>query len=118
MIAAELDRYLPFLTTTKVLMAAVRKGVGREDAHEAIKEHAVAVALRMRETGERSDDLFDELAADPRLGLDRAELDGLVSAPLELTGAAGRQVERVAARVQQLVDADPDAAAYRPGSVL
>ncbi len=117
-IAAELDRYLPFLTTTKVLMAAVRKGVGREDAHEAIKEHAVAVALRMRETGERSNDLFDELAADPRLGLDRAELDGLVSAPLELTGAAGRQVERVAARVQQLVDADPDAADYRPGSVL
>src|ERR1019366_8578605 len=30
----ELDRYLPFLTTTKVLMAAVRHGVGREVAHE------------------------------------------------------------------------------------
>ncbi|MDQ1665533.1 MAG: adenylosuccinate lyase, partial [Actinomycetota bacterium] len=40
----ELDRYLPFLATTKVLMAAVRNGVGREQAHEAIKEHAVAVA--------------------------------------------------------------------------
>ena len=45
----ELDRYLPFLTTTKVLMAAVRNGVGREEAHEAIKEHAVAVALEMRQ---------------------------------------------------------------------
>ncbi len=30
----ELDRYLPFLATTKVLMAAVRTGVGRETAHE------------------------------------------------------------------------------------
>ena len=47
-IQRELDRYLPFLATTKVLMAAVRNGVGREAAHEAIKEHAVGVALDMR----------------------------------------------------------------------
>jgi len=50
-IARELDRYLPFLATTSVLMAAVRAGVGRETAHEVIKEHAVAVALAMRERG-------------------------------------------------------------------
>ena len=50
-IEAELQRYLPFLATTKVLMAAVRAGVGREEAHEVIKEHAVAAALAMRESG-------------------------------------------------------------------
>ncbi len=44
-IERELSRYLPFLATTKVLMAAVRRGVGRETVHEVIKEHAVA-ALR------------------------------------------------------------------------
>ena len=65
----ELDRYLPFLTTTKVLMAAVRNGVGREEAHEAIKEHAVGVALEMRQ-GLAENDLFDRLAADDRLGAD------------------------------------------------
>ena len=70
-VARELDRYLPFLATTKVLMAAVRAGVGREQAHEAIKEHAVAVALAMREQGSADNDLFDRLAADPRLGLSR-----------------------------------------------
>ncbi len=117
-IAAELDRYLPFLTTTKVLMAAVRKGVGREDAHEAIKENAVGVALEMRATGERTNELFDRLAADPRLELSREELDELVSAPLDLTGAAARQVERVVSRIQLLVEADPESAAYRPGAVL
>src|SRR3546814_2171655 len=47
-IQRELDRYLPFLATTKVLMSAVRNGVGREAAHEAIKENAVGVALEMR----------------------------------------------------------------------
>ena len=35
----------------KVLIAAVRAGMGREAAHEVIKEHAVAVALAMREKG-------------------------------------------------------------------
>ena len=74
-IEAELRRYLPFLVTTKVLMAAVRHGVGRETAHEAIKEHAVAVALEMRESGRADNDLLDRLAADPRLGVSRAELD-------------------------------------------
>src|SRR5690606_1212589 len=32
-IQRELDRYLPFLATTEVLVAAVRRGVGREQAH-------------------------------------------------------------------------------------
>lgn len=117
-IGAELDRYLPFLTTTKVLMAAVRKGVGREDAHEAIKENAVAVALSMRDTGARRNDLFDRLAADSRLGLTLEELSQLVSAPLELTGNAGRQIERVVAKIKMLVDENPQAASYRPGAVL
>ena len=54
----ELERYLPFLATTKVLMAAVRAGVGRETAHEVIKEHAVAVALAMRESGAEGNDLL------------------------------------------------------------
>ena len=117
-IAAELDRYLPFLTTTKVLMASVRKGVGREEAHEAIKENAVATVLEMRESGTQRNGLFDRLAADERLGLSRDELDALVSAPLELTGAAGRQVERVVQRVRVLAEADPEAAAYQPGAVL
>src|SRR5687768_8810123 len=67
-IQRELDRYLPFLTTTKVLMAAVRNGVGREAAHEAIKDAAVGTALDMRR-GQAVNDVFERLAADPRLGL-------------------------------------------------
>ena len=82
----ELDRYLPFLTTTKVLIAAVRKGVGRETAHEAIKEQAVSVALEMREKGTDRNELFDRLAADSRLQLSRADLASLVAEPLSFTG--------------------------------
>ena len=114
----ELDRYLPFLTTTKVLMAAVRGGVGRETAHEVIKEHAVTVALEMREKGADRNDLFDRLAADDRLGLTAADLAALVAEPLSFTGAAVRQVDDVVARVEALVRDNPEAAGYRPGDIL
>ena len=113
----ELDRYLPFLATTKVLMAAVRAGVGRETAHEAIKEHAVAVALAMRE-GTPNNDLLDRLASDSRLPLTREQLDALIAEPMEFTGAARGQVARVAERVQVIAESHPAAAAYAPGSIL
>jgi adenylosuccinate lyase len=113
----ELERYLPFLATTKVLIAAVRAGVGRETAHEAIKEHAVAVALAMR-AGEAENDLLDRLASDPRLGLSRAQLDALIAEPLDFTGAARDQVARISERVQAIAEAHPAAAAYSPGSIL
>jgi adenylosuccinate lyase len=115
---AELRRYLPFLTTTKVLMAAVRAGVGRETAHEAIKEHAVAVALELRETGRSDNNLFDRLAADERLGLSRDELEALLSAPLQLAGTATSQVAALVAAVQAIAQEHPAAAAYRPGAIL
>jgi adenylosuccinate lyase len=116
-IARELDRYLPFLATTKVLMAAVRAGVGRETAHEAIKEHAVAVALAMREQG-KEPDLLDRLAADERLPLDRAALDVALADRSAFIGAAHAQVAAVVAAVQALVDTRPGAAAYSPAPIL
>lgn len=114
----ELERSLPFLATTKVLMAAVRRGAGREAAHEAIKEHAVAVALAMREQGAPGNDLLDRLAADPRLGLTRVDLAELIAEPLSFTGAASQQVASVVAQVAAIVRRHPTAAEYRPGDIL
>ncbi len=114
----ELDRYLPFLATTRILVASVKAGVGREVAHEAIKEHAVAVALGMREQGLTDNDLLDRLAADDRIPLDRGALDALLGDRLAFVGAAPAQVAAFAASVEELAKADPGAAAYRPGQIL
>src|SRR5262249_25795526 len=54
-IERELERSLPFLATTKILIAALRAGMGRENAHAVIGEHAVAVAIAMREKGAEND---------------------------------------------------------------
>ena len=117
MINRELDRYLPFLATTRILMASVRAGVGRETAHEVIKEHAVAMALDMRENGAEQN-LIERLAADERLPLDRAQLDAALEDRHAFIGAAESQVNNVLERIRTLIDAHPDAAAYTPGDIL
>jgi len=116
-IQRELDRYLPFLATTRILIAAVRTGMGREAAHEVIREHAVAVALAMREKG-LEPDLLGRLAADPRLPLDRPALDAALADKRAFTGAAGDQVDRVVDAVDELVGRYPEAAKYTSGAIL
>lgn len=117
MIDRELERYLPFLATTRILMAAVRVGVGRETAHEVIKENAVAVALNMRENGGEQD-LIDRLAADERLPMTREQLDEALADRHAFIGAAESQVARVVDRVNDLVRRYPAAAQYTPGDIL
>ena len=120
-IERELRRYLPFLASTKVLMAATRAGMGREEAHELIKEHAVAAALALRAptSGDPDPpDLIDRLAADPRLPLDAAALADLLADPLEFAGAAPAQVATFVEQVDALVQRYPAAAGYRPAPIL
>ena len=114
----ELRQYLPFLATTRVLVASVRAGMGREAAHEVILEHAVAAALARREEGVSETDLFDRLAADDRLPLDRAALDDLLADPGSFVGTAGSQVQAVVERIGEVVAARPSAAAYDPEPIL
>ena len=114
-IAAELARYLPFLATTKILIAAVKAGVGRELAHEVIKEHAVKAALAMREGKPNS--LLADLAQDERLPLDLVALNLLISDPIEFTGEARQQVARVVNRIATITSAHPSATQYKPGAI-
>jgi len=117
-IARELERYLPFLATTRILVAAARRGVGREVAHEVIKEHAVAVALAMREQGAATNDLLDRLAADSRLGLSRDEIADLVADQSSFVGTAPAQVAAVVDRIAAIVALHPDAGRYEPAPIL
>ena len=114
----EIRQYLPFLATTRVLVAAVQAGVGREEAHEAIKGHAVAAALARRDEGVSETDLLDRLAGDDRLPLDRTALDELLADPSAFVGNASAQVAAVVERVADVVVAHPQAATYDPEPIL
>lgn len=117
MIDRELERYLPFLATTRILMAVVRAGVGRETAHEVIKENAVAVALNMRENGGEQD-LIARLAADDRLPMTAQDLEDALADKHAFIGAAESQVSQILGRIKALADQHPQAAAYQPGDIL
>jgi len=115
-IKAEIEKYLPFLATTKILMNAIKNGVGREVAHEAIKKHAIAAALNMREG--KPQDLIQRLANEKVLAMSEKELTDLITEPLSFTGNAQLQVKNIVEQVSKIVKEFPQAASYQPAAMI
>jgi len=115
MIEKEIQTHLPFLATTKILMAAVKNGLGREDAHEYLKEISLKVATDIRSG--RETNLIDEIAGDARIPLDKPELEKLISSPLEFAGLAQEQCDAVIAKISAITKAHPEAASYQPSAI-
>jgi adenylosuccinate lyase len=117
-IEQETRRYLPFIATTTILMEATKAGAGRETAHEAIKEHAVAAARDLRNGAIKENDLLDRLAQDDRLKLSREKIEQLVYNNQNLVGLAREQVDYFVAEARRVGERYPEAASYKPGTVL
>ncbi len=116
-VAAENERNLPFLATTTILMEAVKRGAGRETAHEAIKEHALAAAKALRSGGGDAD-LLSRLAGDKRVGLGKKALQAILSENARFVGAAPHQVDAFLDEVKPLAKRYKGAADYKPGRLL
>jgi adenylosuccinate lyase len=116
-IAAENTRQLPFLSTTTILMEAVKAGAGRETAHAAIKEHALATAQDLR-AGGGGPGLVERLAGDSRLGLTEAQLMAVLTDTRRFVGAAPQQVDAFVRTVTPLARKVKGAASYQPGRLL
>jgi len=116
-LARELERFLPFLATTTLLMEGVRRGGGREEVHEAIKEHAVAAALSMRE-GAVVNDLTERLGADERVPLTNAEIGSVLAQSADFIGLAGPQVDAFSRQVDDLVQRYPESATIAKSRLL
>ena len=116
-IAQENERNLPFLATTTILMESVKRGAGRETAHEAIKEHALAAVKAMR-NGTEGADLIDRLAGDKRIGLGKKALLAILAESARFVGAAPNQVDLFVAEAKPLAKRVKGAAEYRPTRLL
>jgi adenylosuccinate lyase len=117
-IAKENRHYLPFLCTTTILMKAVQAGAGREQAHEAIKDHAVAAVSDLRSGRIEQNDLVERLAGDDRIPLSGDDIQAIVDDAASLTGAAAAQVDSFCATVKSWVKRYPAAAKIKPGKIL
>jgi adenylosuccinate lyase len=114
----ELERYLPFLATTRLLMASVKAGAGREEAHEIIKQHAIEAALEIREGGSGENDLIERLVNDPLLPLDQDAVTEALSDRGAFIGLADSQVADFAATAATINSEHPGAGSYRPSPIL
>lgn len=114
----ENNHYLPFLATTTILMVSVKNGAGREVAHEAIKEHAVATVLDLRAGKISENDLVSRLASDDRIGLSEKDIRSIIDKAHELTGMAGEQVDEFIERTETILDSSPKSKSYNPATIL
>ena len=83
-IKSELDKNLPLLSTTKILMECVKNGMGREVAHELVKKHST-----------KSDNFFTGLAQENGFPFSKAQLEALIKDPAEFAGDAQNQSSQV-----------------------
>jgi len=89
-IAAHVERELPFMATENIMMAAVKKGGDRQQVHEVIREHSHVAAGRLK-AGESENILLQLLADDSRIPMNREELTALTD-PMDFIGRAPGQV--------------------------
>ncbi len=118
MIESENNHYLPFLLTTTIMMEAVKAGVGRETAHDAIKQHAVATVNDLRAGKITENDLIRRVSNDDRLSLSETQLQDILTHGRKNVGAARSQVARFVAKVAVYQEKFPGAADYLPGGIL
>jgi adenylosuccinate lyase len=88
-IAHNVARELPFMATENILMEGVARGGDRQQLHELIRRHSLAVAESLKR-GETKNDLIDRLAADPAFA--KIDLQQLLD-PKAFIGRAAEQVD-------------------------
>ncbi|MHC5024524.1 MAG: adenylosuccinate lyase [Planctomycetota bacterium] len=100
-IRSNLMAELPFMATENILMAAVRQGADRQEAHELIRQHSQQVAEAVKSAGARND-LLERLRAEPMF--EDVDLDAVLD-PMAYVGRAPEQVDRFVESVVEPVRA-------------
>jgi len=106
-ISRELTSYLPFLSSTALLVQGMARGLGREEGHRLIKKHAVA-AIQSGDPGS----FATGLAGDEQFPLNLEEIQITIATPNH--GLAVPQVEGIVAKVLVIEERHPSAWAYEP----
>ena len=107
-IAAHVQRELPFMATENIMMEAVKRGKDRQELHEKIRVHSMAAAQRVKGEG-LDNDLIDRIINDGSFGLTKEEILGIID-PSKFVGRAPSQVvEFIDEYVTPILEANKDA---------
>jgi len=117
MINAEVDRYLPFIATAELLDTAVKKGMGREKAHQLIMKYAIEEELKMR-NGSPKNNLAKMLSKESKFPLNESEIEAILEGRKNFVGNSKEQIYSVAKKVEGLLAKYPTEASYEPKPIL
>ena len=109
---AEIEANLPYLASTRLLTAAVEKGMGREEAHAALSRHL------MSDEAVSAAGLVSSLGNDNEFALNEAEVKALLKDPLLHTGAAQSQVAAFSAAAKDYLSRFSEAFEYKPSEAI
>ncbi|MBI4564344.1 MAG: adenylosuccinate lyase [Planctomycetes bacterium] len=102
-IRSHVARELPFIATEDILMAAVKAGGDRQQAHERIRTHSRTAAERVM--AGKENDLLERLKNDEAFRAVRDRLDGLLKAERYVGRAPDQVREFLAEEVEPLLRA-------------
>ena len=111
LIEKEVQNYLPFLVTTKLLSKAVQNGMGREDAHALIKKLSISANESLKQHGRNN--LFELVSSESALGV-TAEFINSIQQTANLTQNAIHQARQVIKKAQGISEKHPDSLLYTP----
>ncbi len=97
-IRRRLEDEIPFMATEEIIVAAVKAGGDRQDAHETIRRHSMDA--RAQVSNGRQNDLLDRLASDKTSGVTR-QMAADLGDPRRFIGRAPEQVDEFLANVVQ-----------------
>lgn len=120
-ISREIDRYLPYLALTEILVLATKAGMGREEAHAIIRKYSIAEALKMRESGSSENQLAENLANDSAFieaGITRESINQILSERTHFVGNALEQIDDVAEQARRLIGRYKEESEYEPLPIL
>ena len=89
----EIAEQLPFLATSQILTELVKKGMGREVAHDLIKKYATTTT---------ASNFFNALASEKDFPLSINELNNLIKDPAAFAGSALEQSQEVADAIRKI----------------
>lgn len=111
-LAAEIEASLPYLASTRLLTAAVEKGMGREEAHAVLSRY-LANNEEVSVAG-----VAAGLGDDNEFPLEAKEIEALIRDVLGLAGAAQAQITAFSAEAKNYLKRFPEAPEYTPAEVI
>lgn len=111
-LTAEIEANLPYLASTRLLTAAVEKGMGREEAHAVLSRHLAT------DEGFSAAGLAAGLGADGEFPLEEDEIEALIRDASGHTGTAQKQVAAFSAEAEDYLNRFPKASEYTPAEAI